>query len=179
MSDPAHRFPGRRDPSGRGNVPLAALTERVLRLQNGLAEQQHAMGRTTVTGHGGGGLVTATVSGENRLTDLRIDPSVIDPTDPEGLAAVVVEAVQQALDGMSAQRVASAGDLVQGMGELAEGLRRRTEESRARGRRVPPPPAVPLMTPPGTRSGPGSRPAGPTGNPGQDRTGADGRPPTA
>ncbi|MFD6420370.1 YbaB/EbfC family nucleoid-associated protein [Streptomyces sp. NPDC060198] len=137
------------DPVRREPVPLAALTERVRRLQSGLAAQQQELGRATATGHGGGGLVSATVSGEGRLTDLRIDPSVIDPGDPEGLAALVVQAVQSALDAMVEHRLAAAGDLVQGLGELTAGLRGRTEELRAQPRRMPDPPDIPLFAPPG------------------------------
>lgn len=47
-------------------------------------------------GTSGGGVVTATVTGGGQLVGLTIDPSVIDPDDPEMLADLVVAAVNHA-----------------------------------------------------------------------------------
>ncbi|MFW5966465.1 MAG: YbaB/EbfC family nucleoid-associated protein [Persicimonas sp.] len=45
----------------------------------------------------GGGVVTATVSGDQELLDIEIDPDVLDPDDAEMLEEMVVGAVNQAM----------------------------------------------------------------------------------
>lgn len=44
----------------------------------------------------GGGMVTATVDGEGRLTDLKIQPECVDPNDVEMLQDLIVTAVSEA-----------------------------------------------------------------------------------
>lgn len=48
------------------------------------------------SGNAGGGLVTTEVNGQNQLTALHIDPSIIDPADPSMLEDLVRAAVNQA-----------------------------------------------------------------------------------
>ncbi|MFE4800205.1 YbaB/EbfC family nucleoid-associated protein [Streptomyces sp. NPDC056708] len=59
------------------------------------------------TGYGADGLVAATVSGDGRIVALRIDPSVIDPDDPETLADLIIVAVDSANQAVQEQRAAS------------------------------------------------------------------------
>ena len=52
-----------------------------------------AMSRTATAG----GVVSATATGENAITDVSIDPSAVDPEDVEGLEDLVLTAVNEAL----------------------------------------------------------------------------------
>ncbi|MDH6109464.1 DNA-binding protein YbaB [Kitasatospora sp. MAP12-15] len=79
-----------------GQPDLAALRQRAQHLYADMRDVQHELTQTQATGHDAGGLVAATVAADGRLLDLRIDSSVIDPEDPDGLAELVVAAVQSA-----------------------------------------------------------------------------------
>lgn len=52
-----------------------------------------AMSRTFTAG----GVVTATATGENSISEIKIDPAAIDPEDAEGLEDLVQTAVNGAL----------------------------------------------------------------------------------
>ncbi|MEV0279363.1 YbaB/EbfC family nucleoid-associated protein [Streptomyces sp. NPDC050610] len=141
----------------RPSIDIAALTERVRHLQGDLSGLRDDLDACQATGHGGGGLVTATVSGEGRLTDLRIDPSVIDPDDPRTLTDLIIEAVGAAQTTVTELRTERVGEFTGGLNDLTAGLREHTEQSRqARAQR-------PAFTPPPlVRTDPGRRPPGGT-----------------
>ncbi|MFG2226219.1 YbaB/EbfC family nucleoid-associated protein [Streptomyces sp. NPDC048644] len=110
-------------------IDLAALTDRMRHLQGHLSGLGESLSADQATGHGGGGLVTATVTGEGRLTSLRIDPSVIDPDDPETLAGLVIQAVDAAQLSVKERHSERVGQFAEGLTNLAVGLREHTEQS--------------------------------------------------
>jgi DNA-binding YbaB/EbfC family protein len=57
---------------------------------------QEEMKTKTAEGQSGGGMVTATVSGEGTLVKLKIDPRAVDPRDVSMLEDLVVAAVHDA-----------------------------------------------------------------------------------
>ena len=61
-----------------------------------LQEVQDALGRLSVTGAAGGGLVTVEVDGKGTVKRVSIDPSVVNPADVEMLEDLVAVAVQEA-----------------------------------------------------------------------------------
>jgi DNA-binding YbaB/EbfC family protein len=81
---------------GGGGNPLAGLLEQAQQMQAGMEDAQRRLAEQTVSGTSGGGLVRATVSGTGELQQLRIDPSVVDPTDVETLADLIIAAVRAA-----------------------------------------------------------------------------------
>jgi nucleoid-associated protein EbfC len=81
---------------GDGQPDLSALMAQAAQMQQQLLAAQEQLAAASVTGTAGGGLVTATVTGAGELTGLVIDPSAIDPSDPEGLADLVLAAVRDA-----------------------------------------------------------------------------------
>jgi len=62
-----------------------------------LARIQEELKSATVEGSAGGGVVTATATGEQRLLSVTIDPSAVDPGDVDMLQDLVVAAVNDAL----------------------------------------------------------------------------------
>jgi nucleoid-associated protein EbfC len=112
-------FPGDGEPDQSGpdqfgpdQSGIGALLAQAQQMQQQLLAAQQELARTEVTGTAGGGLVTATITGDGDLTGLVIDPTAIDPDDPEGLADLVIAAVRDA-------RVAAAELQQQAMGPLA------------------------------------------------------------
>lgn len=82
-------------PSG-GQPNMQALVKQAQKMQQQMAEAQASLAEAEVSGTAGGGLVTATMTGDGALQALVIDPQAIDPEDPETLADLVVAAVRDA-----------------------------------------------------------------------------------
>ncbi len=74
-------------------------------LQKRLNEAQEALENESVEASSGGGVVTATVSGKQKLLSIRIDPAAVDPDDVSMLEDLVLAAVNEAMD--KAQELAS------------------------------------------------------------------------
>ena len=79
-----------------GMPDLGALLAQAQQMQVDRAQAQADLALTEVTGHAGSGLVSATVSGDGQLKALIIDPSVVDPSDVETLADLIIAAVRDA-----------------------------------------------------------------------------------
>ena len=77
---------------GMGNLQRMAqqMQQEMLRIQTELEA-------TKVDGSAGGGVVSATVTGQQELVSVTIDPSAVDPADVEMLQDLVVAAVNDAL----------------------------------------------------------------------------------
>ena len=79
-----------------GSLDLSPLMAQAQALQDQLERAQAELADQRVTGSSGGGLVEATVSGTGELLALTISPEVVDPSDTETLADLVVAAVRDA-----------------------------------------------------------------------------------
>jgi hypothetical protein len=55
-----------------------------------MEEMQAEMANAEYEGNSGGGMIKVTVSGKGDLKKLKIDPSLIDPEDPEVLEDLIV-----------------------------------------------------------------------------------------
>lgn len=102
---------------------LDALARRARQMQGELGQVRDDLTALRATGYGAGGLVAATLSGEGRIVDLRIDPSAMDPDDPETLAATIIEAVDDAHRTLSGQRAVHLAAVTRGVDGLLAGLR--------------------------------------------------------
>jgi DNA-binding YbaB/EbfC family protein len=76
---------------------IRALLARAQEMQSKLAAAQRDLARRTVEASSGGGMVTAVVSGELRVSELRIEPSLLATGDREMLQDLVAAAVNAAL----------------------------------------------------------------------------------
>ncbi len=77
--------------------PLHGLLRQAQEMQKRLQELQQQAARERVEGSAGGGLVRVTATGGQEIVSIEIDPSVIDPDDPELLADLVTAACNDAL----------------------------------------------------------------------------------
>jgi DNA-binding YbaB/EbfC family protein len=103
-------------PGGQPN--LQEIMKQAQKMQEEMLAAQEELGQAEVTGHAGGGLVTATVSGSGELRSVVIDPKVVDPEDVETLQDLVVAAVRDANRLASELAVEKMGPLTQGLGGL-------------------------------------------------------------
>jgi DNA-binding YbaB/EbfC family protein len=65
-------------------------------MQAKMTEMQEELGRITVTGTSGAGLVTATATAKGELTALSIDPSIFKPEDREMVEDLILAAIKEA-----------------------------------------------------------------------------------
>ncbi len=104
-----------------------AIADMQRNMQQRMAEVQEEVRAKTVEGTAGGGMVKVTVNGAMEITEVHIDPEIIDPEDPEMFEDLVMAAVNQALEGAKAlsheaQGKALGGMLPPGMEGLLGGL---------------------------------------------------------
>ncbi|MBE6477387.1 MAG: YbaB/EbfC family nucleoid-associated protein [Propionibacteriaceae bacterium] len=94
-------------------MDMNALLEQAQQVQAQLQAAQRDLEATSFTGTAGGELVEATVRGNGELIGLAIKPEAIDPSDPEGLADLVLAAVRDASTKASAAAQKAVPDLGQ------------------------------------------------------------------
>jgi len=93
----------------------ARMMKQLQEMQRKMAETQEQLAAETVEASAGGGMVTAVVSGDLELREVRIKPEAVDPDDGEMLQDLVTAAVNEAL--RSAQELAN-----QRMGSVTAGM---------------------------------------------------------
>lgn len=97
---------------------MQKLLAQAQKLQQDMVAAQEALKSESVEASAGGGMVTVTVTGDGRVTSIKIDPAAVDPDDAEMLSDMVLAAVNEAL--RSAQELAASrmGGLAGGLGGL-------------------------------------------------------------
>jgi nucleoid-associated protein EbfC len=108
-----------------GQPDLQQLMQQALNMQQQLATAQAELAEAEVTGSAGGGLVTVTMSGSGEVTEVKIDPSAVDPDDVETLEDLVVAAVHAAAEEQRRLTEQKLGPLtagLPGMGGAIPGL---------------------------------------------------------
>lgn len=83
-----------------------------------LQEVQDTLGKLTLTGTAGGGMVTADVDGKGNIKRLSIEPSVVNPADVEMLEDLITVAVQEA---QKKAREAAEGEMKKAAGGMGLG----------------------------------------------------------
>lgn len=101
---------------GLGGGDLSQLLQQAQQMQQRLLDAQEELARAEVSGSAGGGLVRATVTGGGEVVGLQIDPTAIDPSDPEGLADLVLAAIRDASRAASELQQQTMGPLAEGLG---------------------------------------------------------------
>jgi DNA-binding YbaB/EbfC family protein len=76
---------------------LNALMKQAQEMQEQMAQVQEEAAKETAEASAGGGMVTVVANAAGEIKELRIDPKVIDPDDPELLADLVLAAANEAL----------------------------------------------------------------------------------
>src|SRR5512140_1146146 len=90
---------------GRGGLPgmnPAALQKQLQDMQKKMMETQEALGRETVTSTAGGGAVLVTITGQQKVTEVKINADALKegdaPLDIEMLQDLVLAAVNGAVE---------------------------------------------------------------------------------
>ena len=100
-----------------GKMPdLNALMKQAQKLQGDVQRAQEELAKMTCDGASGGGLVTATVNGQFEVVRVKIDKSVVDPSDVGMLEDLVTAAINAAA---AKVRETSKEKMAQVMGPMA------------------------------------------------------------
>ena len=75
----------------------AQMMQQVRKMQAEMLKAQEEIAATVMTGSAGGGIVTVEMTGDHRVTAVRIKPEAIDPEDSETLEDLIAVAVNDAL----------------------------------------------------------------------------------
>ncbi len=100
---------------GGGKPDVQGMMAQVQQMQQEMAAAQEQLAQETVSASAGGGMVSVEVTGDLRVTAVRLDPEAVDPQDVEMLADMVLAAVNEGL--RAAQELAASR-----MGGATEGL---------------------------------------------------------
>ena len=84
-------------------------------MQKKMAKLQEDLELRTVEGTAGGGMVVAVVSGANELKELRIDKTVVDPSDVDMLQDLILAAVNDGVKKAKAMMEAEMGQITGGI----------------------------------------------------------------
>jgi len=95
---------------------MGNIMKQAKKLQEDLAKAQAEIAEMKVEASAGGGMVSATVTGQGELIGLSIEREVVDPEDIEMLTDLLVAAVQEAQQKAQAVPQEKLGPLAQGMG---------------------------------------------------------------
>lgn len=102
-----------------GGGDMQKLLQQAQQMQADYMQAQQELASAEVTASAGGGLVSATVSGDGELKSVKIDPKAVDPDDVETLEDLVLAAVQAATEdakNLAAQKMGPLGDALGGLG---------------------------------------------------------------
>ena len=100
----------------KGLGDIGNLMKQAKKLQQELEKAQAEIAELRVEAAAGGGMVTAVVTGQGGLADLKIEPEVVDPDDVDMLVDLVIAAVQEAQSKAADEAQRRLGPLSQGMG---------------------------------------------------------------
>lgn len=105
---------GRGMPRGMPNLNPAALQKQVQEMQQRLLEAQQALANETVSSTVGGGAVSVTMNGQQKVLEVKISPEALQ--DQEMLQDLVLAAVNDAIE--RSQQLASqrVGAVTGGLG---------------------------------------------------------------
>jgi len=78
-------------------------------------QMQKQLAEQSFTAEAGGGAVQVSCNGARAITNVKIDPEVLDPEDAEGLEDLIVVATNRALEKAAAYEQEQAGSMMNNM----------------------------------------------------------------
>ncbi len=75
---------------------IGQMMQQAQKMQEKMAEMQEKLAEMTVEGEAGAGMVRVTMTGKGVMTALKIDPSLVDPSDVEVLEDLILAASNDA-----------------------------------------------------------------------------------
>jgi nucleoid-associated protein EbfC len=101
---------------GRSSVGAGGSQNPLAQAQEMLAKAQAELAATTVEGTAGGGAVRVTMSGEQKIVAINLEPEVVDPDDVEMLQDLILAAIGDASEKANELQQQSFGAITGGLG---------------------------------------------------------------
>ena len=101
--------------SSFGGGGQAGMMQQLQQMQQQLAEAQAQLAEETVTATAGGGAISITMTGDQKCTDVKIDPEFLEDMDAEMLQDMLLSAVNMALDKSRELQAERMGPLAGGL----------------------------------------------------------------
>ncbi len=95
---------------------IMKMMKQVQQMQAGLASAQEKLAAQTVSAEGAGGKVKVTATCDGNVTEIILDPSIIDPTDVEFLQELILKTVNDAITKGKETAAAEMKKVTGGMG---------------------------------------------------------------
>lgn len=96
---------------------MSQILAQAQEMQAKLQEAQQEILASTVTGEAGNGLVAVTMDGGGNVSDVKVDPKIVDPEDVETLQDLILGAFQDAHQKVADLAETKMGPLSQGFGD--------------------------------------------------------------
>lgn len=84
-------------PRGRGAGNMNDMIRQAQKMQEQMAEKQAEIAEREFTAAVGGGVIEVTMTGNKEITNITIQPEVVDPDDVEMLQDLVMAAVNEVI----------------------------------------------------------------------------------
>ena len=94
---------------------IMKLMQQAQEMQGRLQQMQDSLEHQTVSGTAGGGMVTVEADGKGTVRRVKIDPSVVDPSDVAMLEDLITVAVADAQRKAAEQQQAQMGNITGGL----------------------------------------------------------------
>lgn len=101
---------------GMGMGNMQNMMRQMKKMQQQMEDEQAAINAASFEGVSSQDLVKATFTGDRKMTDLTINPEAIDPDDPDMLADLVMQAVNDGLQKVDKETQQKMGKYARGMG---------------------------------------------------------------
>ncbi|GEL13049.1 hypothetical protein FC15_GL000005 [Lapidilactobacillus concavus DSM 17758] len=94
---------------------MANMMRKMQKMQKEMKAAQAALEVKEYTQTSADDLVKVTMTGQHRLTDVTIDPKVIDPDDPDMLQDLLIETINQVLSDVDEDTEKTMGQYTRGL----------------------------------------------------------------
>ncbi len=101
---------------------MGDLLRQAQALQERMAKLQEEVGRKTVEGSAGGGMVTVVANGRQEVLSIKLDPEIVKAQDQEMLQDLIVAGVNDALKKAQAMMADEMKSVTGGLGLNIPGL---------------------------------------------------------
>ena len=103
---------------GRGPQNMQAMLKQAQKMQEDMANLQAELEEKEYEVKAGGGAVVIKMNGKKEVTELEIDPEIVDPDDIETLSDVIIAAVNEAIKQVETDASEQMGKITGGLGNM-------------------------------------------------------------
>ncbi len=86
-----------RIPNNSGGGNMNAMLRQAQKMQEDMASLQADLEEREYTAQSGGGMISVTVDGKHLVKEIKINPDIIDPEEPEMLEDLITVAINEAV----------------------------------------------------------------------------------